>query len=98
RFRLNRKFGMNVPESEMTVQKDDVVNSIKYIMRMREGQPEALCPGCKEPFAPETKFCKKCGRNVQEAKSDDIDHLGNRRVRTIDELAGEEVRKGFLRL
>jgi DNA-directed RNA polymerase subunit beta len=98
RFRLNRKFGMNVPESEMTVQKDDVVNSIKYIMRMREGQPEALCPGCKEPFSPETKFCKKCGRNVQEAKSDDIDHLGNRRVRTIDELAGEEVRKGFLRL
>ena len=29
---------------------------------------------------------------------DDIDHLGNRRVRTIDELAGEEIRKGFLRL
>jgi DNA-directed RNA polymerase subunit beta len=70
RFRLNRKFNMNVPESEMTVQKDDVVNSVKYIMKMR--------------------------RN--EGTPDDIDHLGNRRVRTIDELAGEEVRKGFLRL
>ncbi len=70
RFRLNRKFGMNVPESEMTVQKDDVVNSIKYIMKMR--------------------------RN--EGQADDIDHLGNRRVRTIDELAGEEIRKGFIRL
>ena len=29
---------------------------------------------------------------------DDIDHLGNRRVRTIGELAGEEFRKGFLKL
>jgi DNA-directed RNA polymerase subunit beta len=29
---------------------------------------------------------------------DDIDHLGNRRVRMIDELAGEEIRKGFLKL
>ncbi|HQY89807.1 MAG TPA: hypothetical protein PK402_14230, partial [Tepidisphaeraceae bacterium] len=29
---------------------------------------------------------------------DDIDHLGNRRLRTIDELAAEELRKGFLKL
>jgi DNA-directed RNA polymerase subunit beta len=29
---------------------------------------------------------------------DDIDHLGNRRLRTIDELATEELRKGFLKL
>ncbi len=70
RFRLNRKFNMNIPESEMTVQKDDVVNAVKYIMKMRRG----------------------------EGIPDDIDHLGNRRVRTIDELAGEEIRKGFLRL
>ena len=29
---------------------------------------------------------------------DDIDHLGNRRLRTIDELASDELRKGFLKL
>jgi DNA-directed RNA polymerase subunit beta len=29
---------------------------------------------------------------------DDIDHLGNRRLRTIDELAVEELRKGMLKL
>ncbi len=29
---------------------------------------------------------------------DDIDHLGNRRLRTLDELAVEEIRKGFLKL
>ncbi len=29
---------------------------------------------------------------------DDIDHLGNRRIRTIAELAADEMRKGFLKL
>ncbi len=33
-----------------------------------------------------------------EAQIDDIDHLGNRRLRTIDELACDELRKGFLKL
>ncbi len=32
------------------------------------------------------------------AEIDDIDHLGNRRLRTIDELASDELRKGFLKL
>jgi DNA-directed RNA polymerase subunit beta len=38
----------------------------------------------------------KTGRPV--AMVDDIDHLGNRRLRTLDELAVEELRKGFLKL
>ncbi len=33
-----------------------------------------------------------------QAQIDDIDHLGNRRLRTIDELAADEIRKGFLKL
>ena len=36
------------------------------------------------------------GRQV--AQVDDIDHLGNRRLRTLDELAVEEIRKGLLKL
>ncbi|MCC5786861.1 MAG: DNA-directed RNA polymerase subunit beta [Phycisphaerales bacterium] len=36
------------------------------------------------------------GRSV--AQIDDIDHLGNRRLRTLDELAVDELRKGFLKL
>src|SRR4029077_11706147 len=32
------------------------------------------------------------------AQVDDIDNLGNRRLRTIDELATDEIRKGFLKL
>ncbi|MEK6702081.1 MAG: DNA-directed RNA polymerase subunit beta [Planctomycetota bacterium] len=38
----------------------------------------------------------KSGRAA--AVVDDIDHLGNRRLRTLDELAVEELRKGFLKL
>ena len=33
-----------------------------------------------------------------EGTTDDIDHLGNRRLRTIDELAAGEIRKGLLKL
>ena len=38
------------------------------------------------------------GAEETEAEIDDIDHLGNRRLRTIDELAADELRKGFLKL
>ncbi|GIK20019.1 MAG: DNA-directed RNA polymerase subunit beta [Leptolyngbya sp. PLA2] len=38
----------------------------------------------------------KTGRPA--AQIDDIDHLGNRRLRTLDELAVDELRKGFLKL
>src|SRR4029450_2149723 len=38
----------------------------------------------------------KTGRPI--AQVDDIDHLGNRRLRTLDEVAVEELRKGFLKL
>ncbi|UCF15509.1 MAG: DNA-directed RNA polymerase subunit beta, partial [Phycisphaerales bacterium] len=33
-----------------------------------------------------------------EGQVDDIDHLGNRRLRTIEELAADEIRKGLLKL
>ena len=70
RFRINRKFDQNVPETVMTLRSEDLVNSLKYMFKLR------------------------CG----EGYVDDIDHLGNRRLRTIDELAAEELRKGFLKL
>jgi DNA-directed RNA polymerase subunit beta len=70
RFRINRKFSQDIPESEMTLRALDYLNAIRYIMTLRAG----------------------------DGHIDDIDHLGNRRVRTIDELAADELRKGFLKL
>src|SRR5262245_30551908 len=70
RFRINRKFDQSVPETVMTLRSEDLINSLKYMFKLRSG----------------------------EGYVDDIDHLGNRRLRTIDELASEELRKGFLKL
>jgi DNA-directed RNA polymerase subunit beta len=38
------------------------------------------------------------GLRNNEGAIDDIDHLGNRRLRTVDELAADEIRKGLLKL
>ncbi|MBM4013356.1 MAG: DNA-directed RNA polymerase subunit beta [Planctomycetes bacterium] len=70
RFRINRKYRQQINLEEMTLHRDDIINSIRYILDLRSGRGEI----------------------------DDIDHLGNRRVRTIAELAAEEFRKGFLKL
>ncbi len=70
RFRINRKFNQTVDENEMTLRPEDFLNTMKYIMALRNN----------------------------EGGVDDIDHLGNRRLRTIDELAADEIRKGLLKL
>jgi DNA-directed RNA polymerase subunit beta len=70
RFRLNRKFNQSIGEEEMTLRPEDFLNTMKYIMALRNNEGEI----------------------------DDIDHLGNRRLRTIDELAADEIRKGLLKL
>ena len=72
RFRLNRKFELDRDGGPMTLQVEDVVNCLQYLLKLRTAQPA---------FA-----------------VDDIDHLGNRRLRTIDELCADEIRKGFLKL
>jgi len=70
RFRLNRKFKKSTTEEIQVLQKEDLVDAIRYILMLRDGKGEI----------------------------DDIDHLGNRRIRSIAELAGDEIRKGFLKL
>src|SRR3954469_19120438 len=78
RFRVNRKFNQNVPETEMTLRAVDFVNALKYLLKLREAN--------------------KTKEDEARFTIDDIDHLGNRRLRTIDELAADELRKGFLKL
>src|SRR5579863_8686057 len=72
RFRINRKFAQDVPDDVMTLRSEDFINAIRYILKLRAGDPSVSV--------------------------DDIDNLGNRRLRTIDELASDEIRKGFLKL
>ena len=73
RFRINRKLGLSVPETEMTLRAEDLIAAIRYLLELMDSDSESV-------------------------EVDDIDHLGNRRLRTIDELASDELRKGFLKL
>lgn len=79
RFRINRKFDLDIPEDQMFIRGEDFLRVIQYILDLRSNRID-----------PDT------GRKV--AQVDDIDHLGNRRLRTLDELAVDELRKGFLKL
>ena len=72
RFRINRKLEANVPEDEMILRPEDLIEAVQYILGLAASDPEMHV--------------------------DDIDNLGNRRLRTIDELAADELRKGFLKL
>jgi len=72
RFRINRKFNMDIPEDVMHLRGEDFMAVTRYILDLRAKRNKAYI--------------------------DDIDHLGNRRLRTLDELAVEEMRKGFLKL
>src|SRR5437870_3407151 len=38
RFRINRKFEQDIPETEMTLRALDYLNAIRYILRLRESQ------------------------------------------------------------
>ncbi len=75
RYKLNTKLGMEVNDeslSNLTMTKEDVVEAIKYLIRLRNGDAET---------------------NI-----DDIDHLGNRRVRSVGELIQNQCRIGLARM
>ncbi|MEM1423819.1 MAG: DNA-directed RNA polymerase subunit beta, partial [Planctomycetota bacterium] len=79
RFRINRKFDLDVEEDQMFIRAEDFLRVVQYVLDLRSKRPDP-----------------KTGRPI--AVVDDIDHLGNRRLRALDELATEEMRKGFLKL
>ncbi|MDO5308605.1 MAG: DNA-directed RNA polymerase subunit beta [Planctomycetia bacterium] len=57
---------------------------------------QALCP---EDVINAVQYLFKLWSGAEGVQPDDIDHLGNRRIRTIDELAADEIRsKGALKL
>ena len=51
-----------------------------------------------EDYVNAVRYLIRLRTNDPTAYVDDIDNLGNRRLRTIDELAADEIRKGFLKL
>ena len=60
--------------------------------------PETVMHLRAEDFLAVIRYILDLRAKRNKAHVDDIDHLGNRRLRTLDELAVEEMRKGFLKL
>ena len=61
---------------------DDMIDSIKYVIALHAG---------------EDSFIKNKGKEIP-VRLDDIDHFGNRRIRTVGELVQNQVRVGLSRL
>ncbi|MBR2722751.1 MAG: DNA-directed RNA polymerase subunit beta [Lentisphaeria bacterium] len=69
RFKINERLGLDLPLTERTLNKLDLLEATKVLIQLRHKNGEV----------------------------DDIDHLGNRRVRTVGELLQNQCRAGLLR-
>ncbi|MVA76813.1 DNA-directed RNA polymerase subunit beta [Auraticoccus sp. F435] len=83
RYKINKKLGLDLPFDTQTLTMDDVVATIRYIVALHEGRTEL--PGLTE------------GATVL-VEEDDIDHFGNRRLRTVGELIQNQLRTGLGRM
>ena len=70
RYKLNKKLGLNLPETQRTITVQDLVASIEYLINL----------------------------TYDEGSVDDIDHLGNRRIRSVGELLQNQFRVGLSRI
>ena len=83
RYKVNRKLGLGGDnDGTMTLTEEDILTTIEYLVRLHAGE--------KSMTSPE-------GIEIPIG-TDDIDHFGNRRLRTVGELIQNQVRVGLSRM
>ena len=83
RYKVNRKLGLGGDaEGEMVLSEEDIATTIEYLVRLHSGERSMTSP---------------LGIEVP-IEVDDIDHFGNRRLRTVGELIQNQVRVGLSRM
>ncbi|AGM30483.1 DNA-directed RNA polymerase subunit beta [Mycobacteroides abscessus] len=86
RYKVNKKLGLGgtnpAQVTTTTLTEEDVVATIEYLVRLHEGQTTMTAPGGVEV----------------PVDVDDIDHFGNRRLRTVGELIQNQIRVGLSRM
>ncbi len=87
RYKINQKFREPAPDdyrvdSLSLLRDEDIVDAIKYLVALHAG---------------EKSITTHLGNEVPVV-TDDIDHFGNRRIRTVGELIQNQVRVGLTRL
>ena len=90
RYKINKKLGLHEAFDQQTLTVDDVVAAIRYIVRLHNGDSTLADSAGKEMHDPEGKAI--------EVLADDIDHFGNRRMRTVGELIQNQLRTGLARM
>ncbi|WP_458351955.1 DNA-directed RNA polymerase subunit beta [Pacificispira sp. HM-600] len=85
RYKINQKLGLDEPLSASVLTVEDVVATIKYLVRLHRG--DATFPGIRGGKPAEIRM-----------DTDDIDNFGNRRIRAVGELIQNQVRTGLSRM
>ncbi|WP_424189922.1 DNA-directed RNA polymerase subunit beta [Actinokineospora sp. G85] len=85
RYKANKKLGLSLPTDRGVLTEDDIVTTIEYLVRLHAG---------------DTTMTVGEGENAVEipVETDDIDHFGNRRLRTVGELIQNQIRVGLSRM
>ena len=85
RYKINQKLGLDLPLDESVLTVKDVVETIKYLVRIHAGV--------------ETFEGIRGGKKAEiRLATDDIDNFGNRRIRAVGELIQNQVRTGLSRM
>ncbi|MET9626678.1 DNA-directed RNA polymerase subunit beta [Lentzea sp. NPDC006480] len=82
RYKINKKLGVTSDINTGVLTEDDIVTTIEYLVRLHAG---------------ETQMDGADGTQVP-VEVDDIDHFGNRRLRTVGELIQNQIRVGLSRM
>jgi DNA-directed RNA polymerase subunit beta len=85
RYKVNKKLGLRSPSDVGTLTEDDILTTIEYLVRLHAG---------------DTTMASGTGEDAVEVpvETDDIDHFGNRRLRTVGELIQNQIRVGLSRM
>ncbi|MEV5393561.1 DNA-directed RNA polymerase subunit beta, partial [Nocardia farcinica] len=82
RYKIDKKLGLRAPGAPRVLTEDDIAATIEYLVRLHAGDKTMIAPGGVEV----------------PVEVDDIDHFGNRRVRTVGELIQNQIRVGLSRM
>ncbi|WP_425583954.1 DNA-directed RNA polymerase subunit beta [Terrabacter aeriphilus] len=85
RYKVNKKLGLDASINDSTLSIDDIVKTIKFIVTLHDGQDSM-------------KGVKNAEEIDVRVEVDDIDHFGNRRLRSVGELIQNQVRTGLSRM
>ncbi|MDN6559645.1 MAG: DNA-directed RNA polymerase subunit beta, partial [Bifidobacterium crudilactis] len=73
RYKINRKLGLEADFDDRSLNRDDIIATIKYLVTLHAG--DKTFPGSRNGEAVDLRV-----------DVDDIDHFGNRRIRQVGEL------------